>query len=134
MRASAPCSRPPTPEGRAASGSRVCNEDLLHVVQGIGNAAGSQGWASTLNLPTKVTSTSNTAPGLGPAGDKITTGAGGDRITGAAENDEIDAGGAPYKGQEALAPTWTGHASSAHGTAEVDATIEAARASFAMLR
>jgi Ca2+-binding RTX toxin-like protein len=65
-----------------------------------------QVWESSMSLPTNVTST----PGVtaaGAAGDKIITGGGGDRITAGDGNDTIDARGAPYKGQEALAPSGT---------------------------
>jgi len=90
---------------QSAEFTATCTLDNVRVLEGrLRNISGSQGWASTLNLPTNVTSTSNATGTAGQGGDKITTGAGGDRITGAAEHDEIDAGGAPYKGQEALPP------------------------------
>ena len=56
-----------------------------------------------------MTTTSNSGQRLAGQGaaDRIFTGDSGDRITGSNEQDMIDAGGAPYKGQEAFPPSGT---------------------------
>jgi hypothetical protein len=95
------------PGSGSAMFAATCSLSGVRVVEGrLWNQSGSQGWFSTVNLPTKVTSTSN-SPGSGTAGqggDVITTGPAGDVITGANEHDVIDAGDAPFKGLEALPP------------------------------
>ena len=97
---------PPFPGNGSAVFAATCSLAGVRVLEGrLRNVSGSQGWLSGLALPTNVTSLSNTQALAGQGGDHISTGAGGDRITGAAEHDVIDAGGAPYKGQEALPPT-----------------------------
>ena len=97
---------PPFPGSGSASFAAACSLTGVRVLEGrLRSQSGSQGWLSTLPLPTNVTSLANTGATAGLGGDRIFTGAGGDRITGAAENDVIDAGMAPYKGQEALPPT-----------------------------
>ena len=68
---------------------------------------GGQGWLSSINLPTNVTAASNSGNAAGQGSSRIFTGNGGDRITGSNETDTIDAGGAPYKGQEAFPPSGT---------------------------
>ena len=96
----------PFPGNGSAAIAATCSLTGVRVVEGrLRNPTTSQGWLSTLNLPTTVTSRANVGAAAGQGGDRISTGAGGDRITGAAEHDVIDAGGAPYKGQEALPPT-----------------------------
>jgi len=97
---------PPFPGSGSASFAATCSLAGVRVLEGrLRNPSGSQGWLSTLALPTNVTSLANTGGAAGQGGDRIFTGAGGDRITGATEHDVIDAGGAPYKGQEALPPS-----------------------------
>jgi Ca2+-binding RTX toxin-like protein len=68
---------------------------------------GAQGWLSTVDLPTSVTATSNVGNAAGQGGNRIFTGSAGDLITGSNDSDTIDAGGAPYKGQETLPPSGT---------------------------
>jgi hypothetical protein len=98
------------PGGGSAAFVATCDLASVRIVEGrLGSASpGGQGWLSTINLPTNVTTTSNSGPLAGQgAADKIFTGDAGDRITGSDEKDTIDAGGAPYKGQEALPPSGT---------------------------
>ena len=98
------------PGGGAAAFVATCDLTNVRIVEGrLGSASpGGQGWLSTINLPTNVTTTSNSGPLAGQgAADKIFTGDAGDRITGSDERDTIDPGGAPYKGQEALPPSGT---------------------------
>ena len=103
-----------TPHGQASfpgNGAPVfaatCTLDGVRVIEGrLENTARAQGWFSRVDLPTTVDS----LPKLGLAplpGNAILTGAGGDRITGSNGADLIDAGGAPYKGHEALPPSGT---------------------------
>ncbi len=68
---------------------------------------GGQGWYSSIDLPTNVTTRSNSGNAAGEGADRIQTGDSGDRITGSNERDMIDAGGAPYKGQETFPPSGT---------------------------
>ena len=96
----------PHPGSGSATFAATCSLSGVRVVEGrLRSQSNPQGWFSSLNLPTKVTSTSNTPGFAGQGGDMITTGPAGDRITGGAENDVIDAGDAPFKGQEALPPS-----------------------------
>lgn len=96
-----------TPVERSPRYAATCDLTNVRVVDGRLNniAAGSQAWFSALSLPTNVTASSGTGPNATAGINQIITGPGGDRITGSAERDEIDAGGAPYKGQEALPPS-----------------------------
>ena len=95
------------PGGGGAAFAATCDLTNVRIVEGrLGNAGfGNQGWLSGINLPTNVTTTSNSGPAAGQGTDKIFTGDAGDRITGSNEKDIIDPGGAPYKGQEALPPS-----------------------------
>jgi Ca2+-binding RTX toxin-like protein len=92
--------------GGGATFTATCNLTGVRVIEGTLRAPAlpMQGWQSSLNLPTNVTSTGGTSP-QGVAGDVIFTGGGGDTITGGNGNDQIDPGSAPYKGQEALPPS-----------------------------
>jgi hypothetical protein len=95
----------PIPAFGPATYAATCSLSGVRVIGGTLKASGNtqQGWRSTLNLPTKVVSTgTNTATG---PGDVIVTGPAGDTITGANGGDLIDAGGAPYEGQQALPPS-----------------------------
>jgi len=88
------------PGAGGASFAATCSLEGVRVVEGqLGAIMGRQGWLSSINLPTNVTSISNLASS--PGGDKIVTGGGGDRITGGSGDDTIDAGGAPDRDQEA---------------------------------
>ena len=87
----------------------TCNLTNVRIVEGRlrNNSFGSQGWFSSINLPTNVTTRSNALNAVGSGHDRIFTGNAGDRIIGSDEKETIDAGGAPYKGQEALPPSGT---------------------------
>jgi hypothetical protein len=96
-----------TPGARSPVYAATCDLTGVRIIEGrLNNAlAGSQGWFSNINLPTNVTAVAGTGPNATAGVNTIITGPSGDRITGSAERDVIDAGGAPYKGQEALPPT-----------------------------
>ena len=95
------------PGGGGAAFVATCDLTNVRIVEGrLGNANfGNQGWLSGINLPTNVTTTSNSGAAAGQGTDKISTGDAGDRITGSTEKDTIDPGGAPYKGQETFPPS-----------------------------
>ena len=96
----------PYPGSGSAAFAATCSLSGVRVVEGrLRSQSNPQGWVSSLNLPTKVTSTSNTPAFAGQGGDMILTGPAGDLITGGTENDVIDAGNAPFRGQEALPPS-----------------------------
>jgi hypothetical protein len=87
----------------------TCDMTGVRVVEGrlLNSNFGAQGWFSTIDLPTSVTAQSNSGNAAGQGGNKIVTGSAGDRITGSNDSDTIDAGSAPYKGQETLPPSGT---------------------------
>jgi hypothetical protein len=104
-----------TPQGQApfpGSGSAhfaaTCTLDGVRVIEGrLENTTSAQGWISRIDLPTTVDSLPKLPLPPPLPGNAIVTGAGGDRITGSTGADVIDAGGAPYKGQEAFPPSGT---------------------------
>ena len=73
----------PYPGSGSATFAATCSLSGVRVVEGrLRSHSNPQGWVSSLNLPTKVTSTSNTPDFAGQGGDMILTGPAGDLITG----------------------------------------------------
>jgi hemolysin type calcium-binding protein len=88
----------PMPGTGQATLAATCNlSGVTALAAELTDAFRSQGWQSSLSLPTKVDAAS--APStVTPPGDLISTGSGGDTINAGNGPDEIDGGGAPYLG------------------------------------